>query len=105
MHYQPFTNCGRIMDACNFMLFSVPAPFPVFQDEATSDKAGAPFAVFQDEESKPSVNKAEEAPFQIYVDENNEQSDSKFAQPVQQVKKHNRFFIFTSRLWHNHEMG
>ena len=88
MHYQPFTNCNRTMDACNFFCFSpVPAPFPVFQDEATSDKAGAPFAVFQDEESKPSVNKAEEAPFQIYVDENNEQSDSRFAQPVQPVKK------------------
>ena len=77
----------------------------MFQDEATSDKASAPFAVFQDEESKPSVNKAEEAPFQIYVDENNEQSDSKFAQPVQQVKNIIGFFIFTSRLWHNHEMG
>ena len=88
MHYQPFTNCNRTMDACNFFCFSpVPAPFPVFQDEATSDKVGAPFAVFQDEETKPSVNKAEEAPFQIYVDENNEQSDSRFAQPVQQVIK------------------
>ena len=80
-------------------LFPVPAPFPVFQDEATSDKASAPFAVFQDEESKPSVNKAEEVPFQIYVDENNEQSDSKFAHPEQQVKNIIRFFLFLPAAW------
>ena len=59
----------------------------MFQNDATSDKAGAPFAVFQDEEeTKSSVDKAAEAPFQIYVDENTEQRDSKFVQPVQQVK-------------------